>query len=343
MSNNDRGRRRFGIASALIAGVAIGAVMIGGEALAAAPPTYSFSQTCSEPEDLPVITNTGTGVITAYAVMNFSVLNPGGSTVIGYYDPSNPDPADVMWFVGAGGFSENPTIIGSGNFAVCTDPEPTTTTATTSTTSTTTTSTTVVPTTTVPSTTTTTEAPGTPAPTVPSTTTTTTTEAPGTPAPPVPSTTITTTTSTEAPGTPTPPAGPNASISDSSPTAGDDVTVTANGFVPGESVTAVLHSTPRTLGTVNADADGRVTIDFEILASDAPGSHRVVFTGATTGSVSVGATIAGSTLPATGGDISTATVLVALSARRRRRDQSGRASRRVTSAMASSVSGRPGG
>ena len=108
--------------SALIAGVAIGAVIIGGEALAGAPPTYSFSQTCSEPEDLPVITNTGTGPITAYAGMNFSVLNPGGSTVIGYYDPSNPDPADVMWFVGAGGFSENPTIIGSGNFAVCTIP-----------------------------------------------------------------------------------------------------------------------------------------------------------------------------------------------------------------------------
>lgn len=60
----------------------------------------------------------------------------------------------------------------------------------------------------------------------------------------------------------------------------------AAGFGPGEQVTVTLHSTPRGLGTVTADASGNVSITFEVLASDGAGEHRVEFTGPS-GTVSV--------------------------------------------------------
>ena len=43
------------------------------------------------------------------------------------------------------------------------------------------------------------------------------------------------------------------------------VTFGAIGFTPGEQVVVTLHSTPRALGTVTVDANGSVTITFEVL------------------------------------------------------------------------------
>jgi hypothetical protein len=58
------------------------------------------------------------------------------------------------------------------------------------------------------------------------------------------------------------------------------LTIGADGFTPGETVAVMLHSTPRPLGSVVADAEGDVSITFELLASDGAGAHSVVFTGA---------------------------------------------------------------
>jgi hypothetical protein len=58
-----------------------------------------------------------------------------------------------------------------------------------------------------------------------------------------------------------------------------ETTFGATGFAAGEQVSVVLHSTPRELGTVTADADGVAGITVELLASDGAGRHSVVFTG----------------------------------------------------------------
>ena len=51
------------------------------------------------------------------------------------------------------------------------------------------------------------------------------------------------------------------------------------GFAAGEQITVTLHSTPRALGTVTADARGVASITFEVLASDGAGEHGVEFSG----------------------------------------------------------------
>jgi hypothetical protein len=53
----------------------------------------------------------------------------------------------------------------------------------------------------------------------------------------------------------------------------------ASGFTAGEQVAVTLHSTPRSLGTVTANANGVASITFEVLASDGAGEHRVQFSG----------------------------------------------------------------
>ncbi len=60
----------------------------------------------------------------------------------------------------------------------------------------------------------------------------------------------------------------------------------ASGFTAGEEVAVTLHSTPRSLGTVTANANGVASITFEVLASDGAGEHRVEFSGPS-GTVSV--------------------------------------------------------
>jgi hypothetical protein len=110
--------------------------------------------------------------------------------------------------------------------------------------------------------------------------------------------------------TPTEPTAPGApalapASGDGFVAAGADIgpgnaTFGATGFGAGEQIEVVLHSTPRPLGTVTANADGLASITFEVLASDGAGEHSVVFTGPT-GTVSVPFTLVlpAQTLPQT--------------------------------------------
>jgi hypothetical protein len=87
---------------------------------------------------------------------------------------------------------------------------------------------------------------------------------------------------TTAPGPTTPVLAPMSGDSFVAPEAEigpGEATFGATGFAAGEAVTVVLHSTPRELGTVTADANGLASITFELLASDGAGEHSVVFTG----------------------------------------------------------------
>jgi hypothetical protein len=71
----------------------------------------------------------------------------------------------------------------------------------------------------------------------------------------------------------------------SAPTAvqGSTQTVTANGFAAGESVEAIIHSAPVSVGTAIASAGGSVTISYVVPAGVDPGAHTLVLTGATSG------------------------------------------------------------
>jgi hypothetical protein len=193
------------------------------------------------------------GNITVYTPGTFRVLQPGVSDVIGYQAAPGTPPEDVSWSIGLGGFSENPTIVDSGDFGECDDTTPP------SSSSTTPDSTSTVPTTSAPDTT----APDTSAPD---------TTAPSTSIPP------------NTPGL-VPGVGAGATVSP-----GEVVTVGATGFQPGEQVGVTLFSTPRSLGTVIADDTGAVGVTFSVLASDGAGLHHVVFSGPS-GTVSVPITV----------------------------------------------------
>lgn len=60
-------------------------------------------------------------------------------------------------------------------------------------------------------------------------------------------------------------------------------TVTASGFAPGEDVEVTLHSDAITLGTTPADSAGKVSYSFTVPTSIAPGEHRVVLRGLSSG------------------------------------------------------------
>ena len=85
--------------------------------------------------------------------------------------------------------------------------------------------------------------------------------------------------------------GPSASLSVSTVPAGDQVTITGDGFASGESITAVLHSKPVPLGTLVADGSGAFTRTFTIPADTTPGAHSLVLTGQSSGSVSLALTV----------------------------------------------------
>lgn len=68
--------------------------------------------------------------------------------------------------------------------------------------------------------------------------------------------------------------------------AGDELTIKGGGFKPGEAVTATVLSTPITVGTKEADANGNVEFVFASPADFALGEHRAVLTGATSGEIS---------------------------------------------------------
>ncbi|MEO6885730.1 MAG: hypothetical protein ABI232_05495, partial [Jatrophihabitantaceae bacterium] len=83
--------------------------------------------------------------------------------------------------------------------------------------------------------------------------------------------------------------------------AGGKQTVTASGFSAGETVTAVLHSTPITLGTSKASSTGAVAYTFTVPATLATGSHTVVLTGTISGlsATSTAFTVTAAAPPAT--------------------------------------------
>ena len=61
---------------------------------------------------------------------------------------------------------------------------------------------------------------------------------------------------------------------------GQKVVKVLKGFQPREVVTLVLHSTPVTLGTFTADADGVVTAEFTLPAGTPLGQHTLAYSGA---------------------------------------------------------------
>jgi hypothetical protein len=64
---------------------------------------------------------------------------------------------------------------------------------------------------------------------------------------------------------------------------GRSQTVSGTGFSVGETVTAVLHSAPVTVGTVTANATGTAALTFTVPKNTAAGAHQLVLTGAASG------------------------------------------------------------
>ncbi len=94
-------------------------------------------------------------------------------------------------------------------------------------------------------------------------------------------------------------------------TAGDQVRLCGEGFLPGEQVQAFVHSTPRQIGLVTADASGRVDASLTVPADLAPGTHRFELRGVSSGlsvlsaDVTVTSSLAAAPLPRTGVDART--------------------------------------
>jgi hypothetical protein len=66
---------------------------------------------------------------------------------------------------------------------------------------------------------------------------------------------------------------------DSTPAPGEKVVRVIKGFQPHEGVTLVLHSTPTTIGTFEADAQGVLTVSFTLPAGVPAGTHTFAFDG----------------------------------------------------------------
>jgi hypothetical protein len=95
---------------------------------------------------------------------------------------------------------------------------------------------------------------------------------------------------------------PTQTVSTSSAVQGSTQTVTASGFAAGETVEAVLHSAPVTVGSAVAGANGAVSISFAVPTSVDPGAHTLILTGATSGlsvSSALAVTAAAVTTPTT--------------------------------------------
>jgi hypothetical protein len=60
---------------------------------------------------------------------------------------------------------------------------------------------------------------------------------------------------------------------------GRKVVKVLTGFKPKEVVTVTLHSTPQTVGTFTADANGTVTVEFTVPAGTPTGEHTLVYEG----------------------------------------------------------------
>jgi hypothetical protein len=109
--------------------------------------------------------------------------------------------------------------------------------------------------------------------------------------------------------------GPNAAAITSSTSTtgpGGSLTIFGSNFVPGETITFVLHSTPVTLGATTADPSGSFSMNVTIPSDTTPGAHTIVATGSTGDSSTTDLTVTGGTasvavatpnLPFTGADI----------------------------------------
>ena len=95
--------------------------------------------------------------------------------------------------------------------------------------------------------------------------------------PTIPTPTPTPTPSPSEPGTDD--EAPQITLSASTVAQGGTVGVAGNGFEAGERLTVQLHSTPVTLGTIDADSAGNFSAPFTIPASTNPGVHRIVVSG----------------------------------------------------------------
>lgn len=82
----------------------------------------------------------------------------------------------------------------------------------------------------------------------------------------------------------TEPPSPEIELSVTSGHVGDEVTVKASGFQPGETVEATMHSTPTGLGSSTVTDDGTMTLTF-LVPAVAAGAHRIELVGATSGLV----------------------------------------------------------
>jgi len=83
----------------------------------------------------------------------------------------------------------------------------------------------------------------------------------------------------------------SATISNATPTRGDQVTVTGKDFAAGQTVTATLEN-GRTVGTATADPNGGVTVSFRVPADLAQGGHTVALTSASGEKAAAGFTLA---------------------------------------------------
>jgi hypothetical protein len=278
-------------------GLAGGVLALGGPA-GAAPPSGSYSGASSDgvavylvvsgsqvafgtglnyPAGCPFagVTEGGTppgGVALQGSSFSFTF---GGITAVsatGTIDDAGNATGTIAFF-----FAANPECDVSGTWSASLSGGGTTTTQPTTTQPTTTQPTTTQPTTTQPTTTQpTTSAPGNSAPA---------TSAPATSAPATSGPAASAPT-TSAPASTDPPVA-DAIVSDSTPQAGQQVTVAAPGFQPGEPVEVTLQSTPRPLGTITADDGGVAAVTFTIAADDPVGRHDVVFDGAVSPTVRV--------------------------------------------------------
>lgn len=97
-------------------------------------------------------------------------------------------------------------------------------------------------------------------------------------------------------------------VSDTTVVPGEPITISAQVFQPGSTVTFVFESAPVTLGTATANANGVATLTVEIPSTATPGPHTITASG--TGadgnplSVVINITVvgarAGAALPVTG-------------------------------------------
>ncbi|WP_417510370.1 carboxypeptidase regulatory-like domain-containing protein [Microbacterium sp.] len=81
------------------------------------------------------------------------------------------------------------------------------------------------------------------------------------------------------------PVEPSVRVDDTTPAAGATITITGQGFEPGETVRLELHSTPVVLGTVKVAPNGTFTAQVRIPAGTAPGAHTIYAFGLTSNTV----------------------------------------------------------